>query len=425
MAGKRRASTASEQRPTKKAKITAKDASPPPARPRNSWDRLTKVWLTPRALDEVDRRTATAKPPHPPRPDPSLLDLPVEDLRALKRFSRHGGPDLTDLRGFPDPWWEENPNENGPNPPVRPPRATMLGDEAAYDRNFEQAMEDNGIHPEGSERPGNWDAIIARMARRRWSLASDNFGREEFDKFLRTNAQASRGVNAPSSVFPTLRGDGDNSIGNRAILHVEDRAFDNMEPIIPAGDDDDTKLALARPNSYDGGRAGQLDARMRSELGAVILPSTEYPMRILPNFTASATRATESAAILRRQALHAGALGARAMHSLQSYGEGPDARRHDRNAYAITATYQDGTLRLYAVHAAPSTCPEERASDYHMNELGAWPVARSRQAFRQGVGAFRNLREWALEKRDEFVEAANRKVTDTSTTDIVVEVSVE
>lgn len=271
MAGKRRASTASEQHPSKKAKV----ASPPPARPRSSWDRLTKIWLTPRALDEIDRRTAAAKPPHPPRPDPALHDLPVEDLRALKRFSRHGGPDLTDLRGFPDPWWEENPHENGPNPPVRQPRATMMGDEAAYDRNFEQALEDNGIYPEGSERPGNWDAIVARMAQRRWSLASDNFGRQEFDKFLRTNAQASRGVNAPRSVFPTLRGDG----GNRVILHVEDRAFDNMKPIIAGTDDDDedTKPALPRPNSYDGGRAGQLDARIRRELEAVILPSTDYP----------------------------------------------------------------------------------------------------------------------------------------------------
>lgn len=66
-----------------------------------SWDRLSKVWLTRRALKELDRRTAGHTPPAAPREHYQLegsLDI-NEDWCRLKRFARHGGPDLRNLRG--------------------------------------------------------------------------------------------------------------------------------------------------------------------------------------------------------------------------------------------------------------------------------------------------------------------------------------
>jgi hypothetical protein len=48
-----------------------------------------------------------------------------------------------------------------------------------------------------------------------------------------------------------------------------------------------------------------------------------------------------------------------------------------------------------------------RACDYHFNELGKWRITLSRRIFRDGVGALRNLRQWAAEKRIEFIEDAN------------------
>ena len=58
------------------------------------WDQLSRVWLTARALRESDRRTV--RPAAPVRPVRSgKEDI---DIAQLKRFARHGGPALGDLR---------------------------------------------------------------------------------------------------------------------------------------------------------------------------------------------------------------------------------------------------------------------------------------------------------------------------------------
>jgi hypothetical protein len=62
-----------------------------------------------------------------------------------------------------------------------------------------------------------------------------------------------------------------------------------------------------------------------------------------------------SAVTARRQACYNGALGARALHSLQSYGQ--EASAYNGNAHTITSIYNDGTLKLYTNHP---TQPTER-----------------------------------------------------------------
>jgi len=68
------------------------------------WDSLSKLSLTRRALKEFDRRNRrTARPAgtahesgsHLSRDPPALKDC----SNQIKRFARHGGPDLRDLRG--------------------------------------------------------------------------------------------------------------------------------------------------------------------------------------------------------------------------------------------------------------------------------------------------------------------------------------
>lgn len=81
-----------QQCPTKKIKFscTAHSASNFPP---HFWDSLSKVWLTPRALRELDRRN-DAKPPATNSAAPiSVTPTP------LARFARRGGPDLGHLRG--------------------------------------------------------------------------------------------------------------------------------------------------------------------------------------------------------------------------------------------------------------------------------------------------------------------------------------
>ena len=58
------------------------------------WDNLSRQWLTRRTLQEFDRRTVW-----PTAPVPSDRTGKEDiDLAQLKRFARHGGPHLGDLR---------------------------------------------------------------------------------------------------------------------------------------------------------------------------------------------------------------------------------------------------------------------------------------------------------------------------------------
>ncbi|OAA39188.1 hypothetical protein ISF_09861 [Cordyceps fumosorosea ARSEF 2679] len=59
--------------------------------PSQFWDSLSKVWLTPRALREKDRRNGA----QPPAPVSAASVTPT----TLARFARRGGPDLGYLRG--------------------------------------------------------------------------------------------------------------------------------------------------------------------------------------------------------------------------------------------------------------------------------------------------------------------------------------
>lgn len=48
---------------------------------------------------------------------------------------------------------------------------------------------------------------------------------------------------------------------------------------------------------------------------------------------------------------------------------------------------------------------------YQMTLIWIFALNRSPDSFRQGVNAFRNAREWAMEKRDEFIAAVKRQGT--------------
>ncbi|KAH8588714.1 hypothetical protein B0O99DRAFT_693154 [Bisporella sp. PMI_857] len=65
------------------------------------YDSLSKVWLTRRALKELDRRVRQIN-----RPQSAAASRHVHResaLKQIKRFARHGGLDLRNLRGYPAP----------------------------------------------------------------------------------------------------------------------------------------------------------------------------------------------------------------------------------------------------------------------------------------------------------------------------------
>ena len=67
--------------------------------PPGFYDRLSKVHLTRGALREFERRTAQSKLLFPPIPNSCTFTSSEPTNQQLKRFSRHGGPDLTHVRG--------------------------------------------------------------------------------------------------------------------------------------------------------------------------------------------------------------------------------------------------------------------------------------------------------------------------------------
>jgi hypothetical protein len=168
-----------------------------------------------------------------------------------------------------------------------------------------------------------------------------------------------------------------------------------------------------KPDFYDGAPLEDIDKSVREELDPFIVPTGHRTAPVAPNFFLEAKAPHGAADVARRQALQNGAIGARAMHSLQSYSRGePD---YDGNAYTITSTYHagTGTLQMYTTH--PTRGEDGISPEYHMSQVKAWALTSDPDSFRQGATAFRNARDWAQEQRGTFITAANERARSTNT----------
>ena len=98
-------------------------------------------------------------------------------------------------------------------------------------------------------------------------------------------------------------------------------------------------------------------------------------------------------------------MGACEIQALQSYGTTPI---YDDDAYTIVADICDSILTLHSVHLTePGEC--ESSPSFHMTCLAILPMV-SKDQFRAAVVAYRNLRDWTDEKRDDFITSANERV---------------
>jgi hypothetical protein len=80
---------------SKKQRLSPPSGSQPPAA---FWGGLSKIWLTKRALRELDRRNAQAVPSPPRSLQQARRPVTRNFLAELKRIAGDGGPDLSDLR---------------------------------------------------------------------------------------------------------------------------------------------------------------------------------------------------------------------------------------------------------------------------------------------------------------------------------------
>jgi hypothetical protein len=131
-------------------------------------------------------------------------------------------------------------------------------------------------------------------------------------------------------------------------------ALDTKEAGVDTGSSP-AQISLPRsrkPDIFYGARPEQLDRQVRRELAGHIIPSTQEDAPMLPNLFLEVKGPDGSLAVAGRQACYDGALGARAMHSLQSFGASEPV--YDRNAYTVTSAYHGGTLKMYTTYPAKS-----------------------------------------------------------------------
>ncbi|KAM5437012.1 hypothetical protein MferCBS31731_005667 [Microsporum ferrugineum] len=401
------------------------------------WDSLSKIWLTRDALEELDRRNRAASSSvkrssyshHRPftrqlqaslrrrcqtlAPDP-LISCKPESQSKIKRLSRRGGPDLSDLRNFPDPHIpfyqsmsanssrSQSRKRRGDAPPESSNNKTAKTTSTTpYNRNFEQKLIDYGVYFPGYKYPGgqkpakpnNWSELNERLARPRASLSPSRFSDREFEEFVDADLNASKEKPIVRYAVPIIEGRADDirCVGG-------DYPFGNLAPLT------DGSLANAKPDHFIGARPEQLDPKIRDSLNKYIQPSTQSSLPIAPNFFLEAKGPDGPPIVATRQACYDGTLGARGMHKLQSYKQEPV---YDNNAYTITSTYLASNLKLYTIHPTPRE--SDGRPEYIMTQLNGWCMTGDLETFRKGATAYRNARDWAKEQRDKFINAANER----------------
>lgn len=145
----------------------------------------------------------------------------------------------------------------------------------------------------------------------------------------------------------------------------------------------------------------------------MIIPTKNADVPVAPNFLLEVKALKGGADVALRQALHDGAIGARAMHALQNYGE--EHPGFDGNSYSYSSIYHAaGTLQLYTHHVTAPTAPGGRP-EYHMTKLRGFDMTDSLETFVQGATAFRNARDLAQRHRNRFIQAADTRAGQPST----------
>lgn len=270
---------------------------------------------------------------------------------------------------------------------------------SAYSRNFEQNLVEHGVYPRGHEikgkslpEPSNVEEIREILFRPRESLILES----DFRKFQRAEVRASKEKDVTTSVIPIFDGE----INDDPKCAGGDYLFSNLAPLT------DGSLAVAKPDHHFGVRPEDVNRQIRDELNHLIIPSTQSDLAICQSFFLELKGPDGTTAVVRRQACYDGALGARAMQALRCYGQ---KLSYDNKAYVITSAYYSGNLEIYATHVAKSTRRDGRPI-YIMTLLDSFSMIGSLRAFRQGLTAYRNARDWTKERRDELIEAANKLV---------------
>ncbi|CAK7273139.1 hypothetical protein SEPCBS57363_005504 [Sporothrix epigloea] len=280
--------------------------------------------------------------------------------------------------------------EPGTETTKKTPRSQKTG---PYNADFSLHLADHRIHsPEESQEPEMEDIMAALAAPRPGDLLSQ-ISAEAFKSFRRCVMGAKSEGDVLANVVPII-------LGQNVAKYTSARnlVFAKIRPLT------DGSLVPPKPDLYDGVNPITLTKAIREELADVIVPSKVGGNPIVPSFFFEMTSPNGKAMVTRLRARYDGAIGARAMHALQNYGEQTPV--YDGKAYTFSLVYHDGYLEIFAHHmTAPTTAEGE--PEYHMTQVQSISLTGNREAFIRGITEFRNCRDLAKRWRDEFVQAAN------------------
>jgi hypothetical protein len=202
--------------------------------------------------------------------------------------------------------------------------------------------------------------------------------------------------------------------------------FSNLDDLV-----DDCLLTPASPDLYYGSRPTTLDRVVRARLAPYIVPSTDHSYPLAPNFFLEIKGPSGNNKVALHQACYNGAIGARAMLSLSSYGRLLPV--YDNMAYAISCTLVWKTLTIYTTHAAaaadadadadtadadtppsdtapPNTPPasdSQTRPQYFTSQLCSFALDHDLATCRKAIETLRNAIDFAEEERLKVIEKAN------------------
>lgn len=196
------------------------------------WDALPTTLLTHIALEELNRRNrGSDEPSFPSPPTKPAQDLTLKEYQGLHRFSRHGGPDLCDLRGYSLPVGAMKPFLKSLPAQYLNPLHTTLQHTATtitstHDANFRSHLALHNIHPTWQSREPDLENIYDALGARRLSLSPPQFSAQSFKAFQRSNMQAKNKRDLLEDVIPIIFGSRD---ANWPI--ARDIIFNHLEPL--------------------------------------------------------------------------------------------------------------------------------------------------------------------------------------------------
>ncbi|EFY84121.1 hypothetical protein MAC_09836 [Metarhizium acridum CQMa 102] len=336
-------------------------------------------------------------------------------LEKVKRFASHGGPDLRDLRGYPftGPKYNMSSRDSslgrrkrGSQSPVKrsgAPNTATTKSTGPYDTNFQQHLINHEIYPprytypngSGPRQPDNMDEIKRTLGQPRPSLSPSQFSDGAFDSFQDADTHAAKEAQVMARVIPIIEGKLEDPKCTAGQI-----PFNNLDHLT------DGSLVAGNPDIYYGARPEQLQQKVRKQLSGKIEPSTQDHLPVAPNFFLHVKGPDGSLSVASRQACYDGALGARGVHCLQSYGQAES--QYDNNAYTLTSIYHGGQLKMYTTHPIPPSAPGNK-NGFAMTQIKTWALTGDADTFRQGVAAYRNGRGWARRQRDDAISQANER----------------